>query len=106
MTFTPPTGFTATVTNVLKLACNAEKNAAYSYNRTVAALSTTGRRFLAGNIQGDETQHFIVLYVILKGTAAPGANIGTMVDQIVPATFVSTMGTMTGLQTVADFTYG
>lgn len=104
--FTPPMGFTPSIANVLKLACNAEKGAAVAYAQTQIALNTANGRFLAGSINGDETQHFIVLYVLLKGLAEPGTNI-SMVEQVVPKSFVSNLdGMMNGLQTQADFTYG
>ena len=64
-TFTPPAGFTATVANVLRLACNAERAAAIAYNNAVSTLTQGGNKFLAGSILGDETQHFIVLYLSL-----------------------------------------
>ncbi len=107
VTFTPPMGFTPTVTNVLRLAANEEKGAAVAYVQTQMALNSASSRFLAGAISGDETQHFIVLYVLLKGLAAPTAMIASMVDQIVPTSFVSNLdGAMNGLQSQADFTYG
>lgn len=106
VTFTPPTGFTASVTNVLKLAANAEKAASIAYNGTVPQLPVTGDlRFLAGSILGDETQHFVLLYSILQGVAAAGPNIATGTNQIAPTDFTSTVGSDAGLQSVADFTY-
>jgi len=113
--FTAPQGFTPSVANVLKLACNAEKAAAVAYNGAVRALNSTNSRFLAGTIEGDETQHFIVLYTILKGIVAPDpAGLITNIGEVVPRSFVSQVGAGTGsapgmdqrgLQTVADFTY-
>ncbi len=107
VTFTAPAGFTATILNVLKLACNAEKGAAVAYNGAVRALSTTARRFLATTIEGDETQHFIVLYLLLKGSVTPNAaNLVGGIDLIVPKAFVSNIeSTTNGLQTVADLAY-
>jgi len=106
VTFTPPAGFTASVTNVLKLAANAEKAASIAYNATVPQLPQSNElRFLAGSILGDETQHFVLLYSLLKGVAAAGPNVSTGANQIAPTDFVSTVGSDMGLQSVADFTY-
>ncbi len=107
--FTRPTGYTAHVANVLKLACNAEKGAAIAYNRAVKALSSTGNRFLAGTIEGDETQHFIVLYTLLQGVvSAVPAGLITNISEVVPKAFVArtSASDMNSLQSVADFTYG
>jgi Ferritin-like domain len=106
VTFAAPTGFTPTVTNVLKLAANAEKAAAVAYNATVPQLPVTNElRFLAGSILGDETQHFVLLYSLLEGVAAAGPNFATGAAQIAPTDFTSTVGSDVGLQSVADFTY-
>ena len=106
VTFTAPPGFTPSVTNVLKLAANAEKAASIAYNGTVPQLPPSNElRFLAGSILGDETQHFVLLYSLLKGVAAAGPNVSTGANQIAPTDFVSTVGSDMGLQSVADFTY-
>ncbi|MBI5512694.1 MAG: ferritin-like domain-containing protein [Deltaproteobacteria bacterium] len=91
VTFTAPAMFTNSIANVLKLAANKEKAAAVAYNRTVRQLSSQANRQLAANIEGDETQHFIVLYALLKQLAAP--NVATLVaniGEIVPKSFVAT----------------
>lgn len=106
--FARPEGFTPHVANVLKLACNTEKAAAIAYNRAVKALSSTGNRFLAGTIEGDETQHFIVLYTLLKGVvAAVPAGLITNISEVVPKAFVArtSASDMNSLQSVADFTF-
>ncbi len=105
--FTPPTGFSASVANVLKLACNKERAAAIAYNRAVKALKSTNSRFLAGTIEGDETQHFIVLYALLKGVVqADPAGLITNINEVVPKPFVAQVGAdMNSLQSIADFTY-
>ena len=89
----------ASVLNVLKLAANAEKAASIAYNMTVQALMQPNHRVIASAIEGDETQHFMVLYAILKGVAAPGPMIGS-VELIVPTSFVTTIDTYPGLETV------
>ena len=105
--FTPPTGFIPSVTNVLKLACNAEKAAAIAYNATQASLTAATSRFLAATIEGDESQHFIVLYTILSGVAAPNpANIIAGIADVVPKTFVANVGGSTdSLEALADLPY-
>jgi hypothetical protein len=97
--FTPPAGFSAGVLNVIKLACNAEKAAAIAYNQTVMALTDPQNRVMASAIEGDETQHFIVLHAILTGVAAPGPEIG-MTDLIVPTSFVTTIMGEPGLDMI------
>lgn len=106
--FTPPTTYSGTVTNVLKLACNTERAAAIAYNRAVKTLSATGNRFLAGTIEGDETQHFVVLYAILTGVVAPvPAGLITGIMEVVPKAFVARVNAsdMNSLESVANFTY-
>lgn len=107
VTFSAPNGFTQTVGSVLILACNAEKNAAVAYNNTVAMLSTTESRFLAGNIEGDETQHFMVLYGLIKGLVAPAvATLLSNINEVVPRAFVAnSAGSTSSLEALADFTY-
>lgn len=110
VTFTRPPMFTGTITNVLKLACNREKAAARTYNDAVKTLKAAGNRFVAGSIEGDETQHFIFLYALLKGVVQPGATI--LEADAVPASFVSTIdGVMNGAgfqntMLVTEFAYG
>ncbi len=104
-TFTAPPGFTPSITNVLKLASNAEKDAAVAYTQLVGKLGVVDNRFLASSISGDESQHFIVLYVILKGIAQPGMNLTAMTNLVVQTSFVSGVGTFSGLETVPDLAY-
>lgn len=106
--FTAPPTYTGNVANVLKLACNAERGAAIAYNRAVKALQASGNRFLAGTIEGDETQHFIVLYALLTGVvSAVPTGLITNIMEVVPKAFVARVNAtdMNSLQSVADFTY-
>ena len=68
ITFTAPTGFTPSVRNVMVLACNAEKAAAIAYNQSVKTMSSASSRYIAGNIEGAETQHFLSLIHISEPT--------------------------------------
>lgn len=107
VTFTAPMGFTASVINVMILACNAEKGAAVAYNNAIRTMSGATSRYLAGNIEGAETQHFVILYVLLKQVVAPNVvGLVTMTGEVAPKGFVAATGGMTnGLSSIADFTY-
>ncbi len=107
VSFTAPTGFSASVGNVLRLAANKERAAAVAYNTAIKSLKATTSRFLAGTIEGDETQHFIVLYALLKGiVSADPAGLITNINEVVPKPFVAQVGTdMNSLQSIADFTF-
>jgi rubrerythrin len=89
------------------LACNAEKAAAILYNQTVKSMSAASSRYIAGNIEGAETQHFVILYTLLKQVVAanPG-NLISMINEVAPKAFVASVGAATnGLSSIADFTY-
>lgn len=106
VTFTLPNPFPPSILNVLKLAFNKERAAAIAYNDAVKAMRAPGNRFLAGSIEGDETQHVIVLQALLLQVAGPGATILEM--DAVPRSFVSTVSVgnnREGLQTLMDFAY-
>lgn len=110
VTFTPPSGFTQTVRSVLVLACNAEKHAAVAYNDSVQSLATTDSRFLVGNIGGDETMHFVVLYSLLKqvatvNVAALLAQGDAAIDTIASRPFVANSAAGLSLEGLAPFTY-
>lgn len=107
ITFTAPMGFTPSVRNVMVLACNAEKAAAIAYNQAVKTMSSASSRYIAANIEGAETQHFVILYTLLKQVVAPNpASLISMINEIAPKGFVVSVGTATnGLSSIADFTY-
>lgn len=99
-TFVPPQGLVdnPTITNVLKFAAGAERSAAVAYNQVVGSLESAQQRFLASAIEGDETQHFIVLAALVLGLADPGPNLDSdSADTVVPAAFVYTVGRENGL---------
>lgn len=87
--FQPPAGFNVTPANILKLACNAEKHAAISYTNALKTISSKTFATVVAAIGGVETQHFIVLYLLVKGIVTPGAMAGTMINEIVPKSFVA-----------------
>ena len=105
--FTLPTGFKASTANVMKLACNEERKAAIAYNQVLKGLKTKNNRFIAAAIQGDETQHYVVLVTLIEGLAVPTANLTASMnaDKVVPQAFVSAttdLGGGSGLQSEAD----
>lgn len=107
VTFTAPAGLLAkqTVENVMILACNAERDAAVAYNGAVKALSVQSNRYLAASVGGDEAQHFVVLYVLLKGRVKPTAALTETVAKsgvVVPKSFLRTTGKFEGLDKFAD----
>lgn len=89
-----------TISNVLKYAASAERGAAIAYNQVLAGLEDAKHRFIAASIEGDETQHFIVLAALVLGLADPGPNLGLdTAEDVVPEAFVSTVGDAGGLDT-------
>ena len=98
--FKPPAALVAnpTITNVLKFAAGAERGAAVAYNQVLAGLEAAQLRFLASAIEGDESQHFIVLAALVLGLAAPGPNLSSArAGDVVPEAFVSSVGEWKGL---------
>jgi hypothetical protein len=105
-TFVPPSGFKASVLNVIKLACNAERAAAIAYVQAVKGLGAAESARLAASIGGVETQHFVVLYSLLQGLIAGNATTLPNAAEIVPQAFVTSVGSgTTGLEAVAPFTF-
>lgn len=105
--FTLPTGFKASTTNVMKLACNAERAAAVAYNQVLKSLTTKNNRFIAAAIEGDETQHYVVLAALIEGLVTPTASLTATsnADKVVPQSFVSAttdLGGGAGLQGESD----
>lgn len=109
--FTPPASFSNTVRNVLSLSANLEREAAVGLNDAVKNLASAGNRFVAANIQGVQTQHFVVVHVLLRQIAAAGSEIITNIASIVPTPFVvavtpaPTGGTGTGLSGLTALAY-
>ncbi len=104
--FTAPTGFTASVLNVVRLAANAEKAAAIAYNTGIKGLSAAANAQIFASIGGNETQHYVLLSLVAQSIAGPTATTLADVSDFVPAAFVAAVGSgTTGLDTLADFTY-
>lgn len=105
VTYTLPDEYQPIVESVLKVACNAEKSAAIAQTHHVAQFAYAPHRYLAGSIAGGETQHFIALYALLRGSAQPGPALAAMVSQVVPKAFVSDVVGGDGLQSVPDLAF-
>lgn len=99
--FVPPAGLVAnpTITNVLKFAAGAERGAAVAYNQVVGALEAAKFRFLATTIEGDESQHFIVLAALVLGLASPSATLAANTGKVFPEPFVHSFASSSGLDT-------
>lgn len=86
---TAPTGFTLSTGNYLKWAANLERQTAVA---NIALLNNIGSKDaaeLVAGIVGTQTQHFIVLYLLVRGVAQPGPMAASMLNQIVPRAFVN-----------------
>lgn len=87
-----------TISNVLKFAASAERGAAVAYNQVLSAMEDAQLRFLASCIEGDESQHFIVLAALVLGLASPGPSLAdATAGKVVPAAFVATVDNKSGL---------
>jgi hypothetical protein len=98
--FKPPAALVAnpSIANVLKFAAGAERGAAVAYNQVLGGMEDARFRFLASSIEGDESQHFIVLLALVLGIAAPGPNLRAQTaDDVVPEAFVTSIGDRRGL---------
>lgn len=85
------------IMNVLKFATTAERNAAVAYNQVLAGLEDAKFRYLASSIEGDESQHFIVLAALVLGLATPTAKLNAMTAKtVVPKAYVRSIGTGDG----------
>ena len=105
-TFTAPPGFTPSVLNVIRLAANAEKAAAVSYNEGVKVLSAGENAQILAAIGGNETQHYVLLSLVAQGIAGPTATTMANASDFVPESFVTSVGKgTTGFEAVPDFTY-
>lgn len=106
VTFAAPAGFTGTVLNVIRLASNAEKDAAVAYTNMLSSVSSEMHAELIASIGGVESQHFIVLSLLAQGVIQATGDTRAMAMEIVPAAFVTSPGnSVPSLSNVADFTY-
>lgn len=103
--FTPPSGFTGTVTNVIKLAANAEKAASIAYAEVQKTLTTQMNAALVAAIGANETQHFTVLSLLAEGQITATAATMAMATDVVPVAFVTAQNSESGLESIPDFTF-
>jgi rubrerythrin len=82
----------ATTTGVLKLAADKEKQAAVAYAEVMKSISTSAAAKLVASIGAVETQHFVVLYLLVEGLIAANAMTAASPELIVPAAFVLDVG--------------
>jgi bacterioferritin (cytochrome b1) len=89
-----PTSFptAATTTDVMKLAADKEKHAAVAYVNVMKSISTPAAAKLVAAIGGVETQHFVVLNLLISGLISANATTNTMAALVVPAAFVLNVG--------------
>jgi rubrerythrin len=83
---------TATTTDVMKLAADKEKAAAFTYTQVMSSISTPTAAKLVASIGAVETQHFVVLYLLVEGLIAPTAKTNTDATLVVPAAFILNVG--------------
>lgn len=104
--FTPPAGFTPSVLNVIRLAANAEKDAAVAYNQVLAEVDSQMHASLIASIGGVEAQHFIVLSLVAQQVVQATEATAAMAMELTPTAFVvSPAGGVDGLSMIPDFTY-
>lgn len=106
VSFMQPTGFTRSVTNVLKLAVNLERTTAIAYVNATKNLSSASSK-IAASVSSVHTQNFLILYLIAKGIANGTMATAMNPSGLSPQSFtVSVGGSTTGLEVVPDFTFG
>ena len=81
-----------TTVGVLKLAADKEKQAAVAYVEVMKSISTSAAAKLVASIGAVETQHFVVLYLLVEGLIAANAMTAQSPTLIVPAAFVLDVG--------------
>jgi len=90
-----PTSFPATTagtTEVMKLAADKEKQAAIAYADVMKSVSTTTAAKLVAAIGAVETQHFVVLYLLIEGLIQPTDATAATPTLVVPAAFILNVG--------------
>jgi len=82
----------ATTTGVLKLAADKEKQAAVAYAEVMKQISSSAAAKLVASIGAVETQHFVVLYLLVEGLIAANAMTAASPELVVPAAFILDVG--------------
>jgi rubrerythrin len=81
-----------TTTGVLKLAADKEKQAAVAYAEVMKTISTSSAAKLVAAIGAVETQHFVVLYLLVEGLIEASEGTAMNPTLVVPAAFVLDVG--------------
>lgn len=81
-----------TTTGVLKLAADKEKQAAVAYANVMKSISTQNAAKLVASIGAIETQHFVVLYLLVEGLISTNDMTAMSPTLVVPAAFVLDVG--------------
>lgn len=81
-----------TTVGVMKLAADKEKQAAVAYANVMKSISTGAAAKLVASIGAIETQHFVVLYLLVEGLIEANAMTAASPTLIVPAAFVLDVG--------------
>ena len=101
-----PAGFSRSVANYLMYASNLERQASVANVARLNSIGSKDAAELVAAIVGTQTQHFTVLYLLVKGIAQPGAMAASMLNEIVPRAFVSIEAApMLSLTSVADLAF-
>ncbi|HEX5660133.1 MAG TPA: hypothetical protein VFX59_23215 [Polyangiales bacterium] len=75
-----------------------------AYNKAVEGLEAAKHRYLASAIEGDESQHFIILAALVLGLADPGPSLTVEKATLLPPkAFVRTVGSQQGLETLTSY---
>ena len=100
--FTAPPGLIAntSISNALKFVAGAERDAAVLGNRTLSEISDPELRALASSIEGNQTQHFVLLAALVAGLVVAGPNLDKAhAATLFPAAFAGSAGKNQGLDT-------
>ena len=81
-----------TTLGVMKLAADKEKQAAIAYAEVMKSISTAAAAKLVASIGAIESQHFVVLYLLVEGLITANAMTAASPGLIVPAAFVLDVG--------------
>src|SRR5262249_13416665 len=77
-----------TTAGVMKLAADKEKHAAIAYANVMKTISKQGAATLVASIGAVETQHYVVLQLLISGLIEPNDKTAMSPELIVPASFV------------------
>lgn len=101
-----PTGFTLSTVNYLKYAANLSRQHVSENANRVSALGNARAAEAVAAIVGTQSQQFMVLYLLVRSVVAPGAQAASMLDELVPRSFVAVASMpASSLTSVPDLTF-